>query len=69
MNSWHERRVDRPRVQGQKRFTCRPDKISAFASSANMNSPCVIARLAGGLGNQLFMYAFNMRKELNHTLP
>ena len=23
-----------------------------------MSSPCVIARLAGGLGNQLFMYAF-----------
>lgn len=24
-----------------------------------MSEPCVIARLAGGLGNQLFMYAFN----------
>lgn len=25
-----------------------------------MSDPCVIARLAGGLGNQLFMYAFNL---------
>ncbi len=33
-----------------------------------MSEPCVIARLAGGLGNQLFMYAFNLAMaERNHV--
>jgi hypothetical protein len=33
-----------------------------------MSQPCVIARLAGGLGNQLFMYAFNLAMaERNHV--
>jgi hypothetical protein len=33
-----------------------------------MSEPCVIARLAGGLGNQLFMYAFNIAMaERNHV--
>lgn len=35
------------------------DILPAFFASPDMSSPCVIARLAGGLGNQLFMYAFN----------
>lgn len=38
--------------------TSRNDKGFFACGSEVMSSPCVIARLAGGLGNQLFMYAF-----------
>lgn len=34
-----------------------------------MSSPCVIARLAGGLGNQLFMYAFNRALAERNGVP
>jgi hypothetical protein len=34
-----------------------------------MASPCVIARLAGGLGNQLFMYAFAKALALRNGVP
>jgi hypothetical protein len=34
-----------------------------------MSSPCVIARLAGGLGNQLFMYAFNKAMAERNGVP
>lgn len=34
-----------------------------------MSSPCVIARLAGGLGNQLFMYAFNRAMAERNGVP
>ena len=34
-----------------------------------MSQPCVIARLAGGLGNQLFMYAFNKAMAQRNKVP
>ena len=34
-----------------------------------MSSPCVIARLGGGLGNQLFMYAFNKAMAERNGIP
>ena len=34
-----------------------------------MSEPCVIARLAGGLGNQLFMYAFNRAMAERNGVP
>lgn len=34
-----------------------------------MSEPCVIARLAGGLGNQLFMYAFNRAMAQRNGVP
>jgi hypothetical protein len=34
-----------------------------------MSQPCVIARLAGGLGNQLFMYAFNKAMAERNKVP
>lgn len=34
-----------------------------------MSEPCVIARLAGGLGNQLFMYAFNKAMAERNGVP
>jgi hypothetical protein len=34
-----------------------------------MSEPCVIARLAGGLGNQLFMYAFNVAMAERNGVP
>lgn len=34
-----------------------------------MSKPCVIARLAGGLGNQLFMYAFNIAMAERNGVP
>ncbi|MGA7179931.1 MAG: alpha-1,2-fucosyltransferase [Thiobacillaceae bacterium] len=34
-----------------------------------MSQPCVIARLAGGLGNQLFMYAFNRAMAQRNHVP
>lgn len=34
-----------------------------------MGEPCVIARLAGGLGNQLFMYAFNKALAERNGVP
>jgi hypothetical protein len=34
-----------------------------------MSDPCVIARLAGGLGNQLFMYAFNIAMAERNNVP
>jgi hypothetical protein len=34
-----------------------------------MASPCVIARLAGGLGNQLFMYAFSRALAARNGVP
>lgn len=34
-----------------------------------MREPCVIARLAGGLGNQLFMYAFNKSIAERNKVP
>ena len=34
-----------------------------------MSEPCVIARLAGGLGNQLFMYAFNLALAERNRVP
>lgn len=34
-----------------------------------MSEPCVIARLAGGLGNQLFMYAFNKAMAERNSVP
>ncbi len=34
-----------------------------------MHSPCVITRLAGGLGNQLFMYAFNKAISERNGVP
>lgn len=34
-----------------------------------MSEPCVIARLAGGLGNQLFMYAFNIAMAERNGVP
>ena len=34
-----------------------------------MREPCVIARLAGGLGNQLFMYAFNKAMAERNDVP
>lgn len=34
-----------------------------------MSEPCVIARLAGGLGNQLFMYAFNLAMAERNGVP
>ena len=34
-----------------------------------MSEPCVIARLAGGLGNQLFMYAFNKALAERNGVP
>ena len=34
-----------------------------------MKEPCVIARLAGGLGNQLFMYAFNKALAERNCVP
>ncbi|MCA1979097.1 MAG: alpha-1,2-fucosyltransferase [Thiobacillus sp.] len=34
-----------------------------------MASPCVIARLAGGLGNQLFMYAFAKALAVRNDVP
>jgi hypothetical protein len=34
-----------------------------------MSPPCVIARLAGGLGNQLFMYAFNKAMAVRNCVP
>jgi len=36
---------------------------------AQMSDPCVIARLAGGLGNQLFMYAFNLALAERNEVP
>lgn len=34
-----------------------------------MSKPCVIARLAGGLGNQLFMYAFAKALSVRNDVP
>lgn len=34
-----------------------------------MSEPCVIARLAGGLGNQMFMYAFNVAMAERNGVP
>ena len=34
-----------------------------------MSEPCVIARLGGGLGNQLFMYAFNKAMAERNRVP
>lgn len=34
-----------------------------------MSTPCVIARLAGGLGNQLFMYAFAKALAVRNGVP
>ena len=34
-----------------------------------MAAPCVIARLAGGLGNQLFMYAFSKAMAERNRVP
>lgn len=34
-----------------------------------MSSPCIIARLAGGLGNQLFMYAFAKALAVRNNVP
>lgn len=34
-----------------------------------MSKPCVIARLAGGLGNQLFMYAFAKALAVRNDVP
>lgn len=34
-----------------------------------MSDPCVIARLAGGLGNQLFMYAFARALAVRNEVP
>lgn len=34
-----------------------------------MSTPCVIARLAGGLGNQLFMYAFAKALSVRNGVP
>jgi len=46
-----------PPAAGACRFrSCRPLRLPAQPSC--MSPPCVIARLFGGLGNQLFIYAF-----------
>ncbi|OZA25388.1 MAG: hypothetical protein B7X93_10895 [Hydrogenophilales bacterium 17-61-9] len=34
-----------------------------------MSSPCVIARLANGLGNHIFMYAFNRAMTERNNVP
>ena len=34
-----------------------------------MSEPCVIARISGGLGNQLFMYAFNRAMAQRNGVP
>lgn len=43
--------------------------IAARAAAPCMASPCVIARLAGGLGNQLFMYAFAKALAVRNGVP
>lgn len=35
----------------------------------NSHTPCIIARLAGGLGNQLFMYAFAKALAVRNQVP